>query len=145
MKLLKRTIDAATPHKTDRVIWDGSLPGFGIRIKPTGVKSFVIQYRNAEGRSRRKTLGRYGPLTLDAARQLAFKELGHVHEGGDPRQDTLEARHAMTVKELGERFLEQHCEGAASRRLFMRIGISSPRRSRPSWVSAELKPCERGT
>ncbi|WP_374765325.1 tyrosine-type recombinase/integrase [Yunchengibacter salinarum] len=110
MKLLKKTIDATGPGQRDKILWDGSLQGFGLRVKPSGVKSFIIQYRNAENRSRRKTLGRYGRLTLDEARAIARKELAEVAAGRDPRQDIADARLAITVAELAARFLEQHCE-----------------------------------
>jgi hypothetical protein len=62
-KLTKRTIDAIRPGSTDVFAWDSELPGFGIRVKPSGAASFVIQYRNRNGRSRRLTVGRYGVLT----------------------------------------------------------------------------------
>ena len=38
-------------------VWDGKLPGFGVRVSPKGARSFVLLYRFA-GRSRRLTLGR---------------------------------------------------------------------------------------
>jgi hypothetical protein len=45
----------------DRVLWDDALRGFGLRVKPGGLKS--LQFRNRQGRSRRLTIGNYGRLT----------------------------------------------------------------------------------
>jgi len=58
IKLTKRSIDAiSAPERGDVVVWDTELRRFGLRVVHTGTKSFIIQYRNAYGRSRRKTLG----------------------------------------------------------------------------------------
>ncbi len=47
---------------TDREVflWDTQIPGLGIRVLPSGRKSFVFQYRNNERRTRRIVLGRFG-------------------------------------------------------------------------------------
>lgn len=109
-KLTKRTVDTANPTSKPRFVWDGELTGFGLRVLPTGVKSFVVQYRTATGRSRRMTLGRYGALTPDEARKLARTALLEVSQGGDPVADRQSRRHAETMRELLQRYLVEHVE-----------------------------------
>jgi len=75
MRLTKRAIDGIKPDATEFVLWDDELRGFGLRVKPTGRKSFLIQYRNRQGRSRRLTVGSYGRLTPDEARREAKRLL----------------------------------------------------------------------
>src|SRR5258707_436292 len=59
-KIVKRIVDALGAHPDHDVFaWDTELGGFGVRVKPSGVKTFLIQYRNTEGRTRRLVLGRY--------------------------------------------------------------------------------------
>ena len=94
----------------DTVYWDEDLPGFGLRVKPNGVKSFVVQYRNrTTGRSRRKTIGRFGPLwSLHQAKKEARGLLAEVARGGDPVADAQNRRRAPTIEELGLRYLAEH-------------------------------------
>ena len=109
-KLTKSTVDAARPEARERFIWDSELEGFGLRIFPSGRKSFIIQYRNADGRTRRLTLGPHGKITAAQARQMARKKLGEAVQGGDPAQERKESREAPTMAELAERFLVEHIE-----------------------------------
>jgi hypothetical protein len=44
-RITKRTVDALKAAKSDYVRWDGDLKGFGVRVRPSGAKSFVAVYR----------------------------------------------------------------------------------------------------
>ena len=85
-RLSKSFVEGLSAAGADYVVWDAELPGFGIRVKPSGVKSYVLQYRNRKtGASRRKTVGQTGPLlTFHQARERARIILAHALKGNDP-------------------------------------------------------------
>lgn len=107
-KLTKRTIDALKPdRRRESFLWDGELRGFGVRVKPSGTKTFIIQYRNLEGRTRRCVIGQYGVLTVEQARDLAQKMLASVIDGADPSAERLAIRQGMTVSTLCDWYLTE--------------------------------------
>ncbi len=85
-KLTKRTVESIMPADQDILVWDEALPGFGVRVKPSGVRSYVVQYRNRKtSASRRMTLGQHGPLmTFDQAKKQARLILADAVRGADP-------------------------------------------------------------
>ena len=99
-KLTKRFVDALKPVTRDTLYRDADLAGFALRAKPSGVQTYVVQYRNSAGRTRKLALGRVGVLTPDEARQRARKALGRVADGADPSATRNAARGAMTVADL---------------------------------------------
>jgi integrase len=110
VKLTKRTIDALRARDREYVIWDAVLPGYGVRVKPSGVIAFVIQYRNAGNRSRRLTIGRYGVWTPDAARKEARRLLVDIQAGDDPAAVRHADRRAATITALCDRYLGEHVD-----------------------------------
>ncbi|MCP4319521.1 MAG: tyrosine-type recombinase/integrase [Hyphomicrobiales bacterium] len=109
-KLTKSVVEGLPPAEADYVAWDAELPGFGVRVKPSGIKSYVVQYRNRKtGASRRKTIGQHGPLlTFHKAREQARIILADALKGNDPIADDRAIRGAPTMKELAADYLEQH-------------------------------------
>ena len=105
--LTKRTLDAAKPAAKDYQIWDTKVRGLGVRIYPSGARGFILQYRNAAGRTRKIALGRFGILTVDQARDRATRLLAEILDGRDPSQAKRENRNARTVGELADLYLRE--------------------------------------
>jgi Arm DNA-binding domain len=107
VKLTKRNITTIAPDaQRDSYFWDDEVSGFGLRVKVTGVRSFIVQYRNSSGISRRVTIGKFGVLTAEEARKLAKGTLADVTKGCDPAEKRTEDRKAMTVRELCRAYLD---------------------------------------
>ncbi len=109
-KLSKSVVEKIEPLGTDIVVWDEALPGFGVRIKPSGVRSYIVQYRNRlTGASRRMTIGQHGPLlTFDQAKRRARTILADAMRGLDPADARRSARGAPTVRNLAADYVERH-------------------------------------
>jgi hypothetical protein len=105
--LTKRALDAAKPAEEEYQIWDTKIRGFGVRVYPSGAKSFIIQYRNRAGRTRKMVLGRYGPLTVHKAREKAVKQFAAILDGADPSADKAEDRRILTVGQLADLYLRE--------------------------------------
>jgi integrase len=85
-----------------------AVAGFGVVVRPSGLMTFILVYRNKEGRVRRLKIGRYGRLTVDQARQAAKQHNGKVALGGDPVADKRRDRSAKTVDEVFAAYLDRH-------------------------------------
>ena len=103
--LSRRTVDRLSVESRDAVFWDRDLPGFGVRVYPSGRKVFVVQCRGPAG-IRRVSLGEYGELSCDQARRRARAEIDRIKRGGEAGAAAPER--VFTVAELAERYMEAH-------------------------------------
>jgi integrase len=101
MKLTKTVIDKLPiPEGEPAFHRDDEIKGFGVKVFPSGVKSFFLEKRVA-GKVKRITIGRYGELTAEQARKEAVKLAGQIATGGDPVADRQEAKlKAVTLRQV---------------------------------------------
>jgi len=108
MSLTERKIRETRPGPKPVILWDGVVKGLGVKVLPTGGKSYLIDYR-AGGRQRRMVLARTSELSLKAARERAGAELAAIRlDGADPLERRVERRAAPSVGETFERYLAEH-------------------------------------
>lgn len=109
--LSKRTVDKLSASG-DTIFWDAEIPGFGIRIYPSGTKSFLVQCRGPMG-TRRVTLGRHDKISADDARRRAAILIDRVESGENTTRKPCSAAWT-SVADLAERYLREyvatHCK-----------------------------------
>ena len=110
-KISKRAVDALSPGDKDTYLWDSVLSGFGLKVTPTGGKTYLVQYRlgGRKGRTRRVKIGKHGPLTPDQARQQAKHILGRVAAGHDVAEEQKQSHQSITVRKLCDLYLAEGC------------------------------------
>jgi len=125
-KLTKQRVDAALkkpPASGESYVWDREIPGFGLRVRPSGASAYVLLYRLA-GRARRMTLGSGRVLTPDEARRLARQALAAVAAGRDPAAERAQAREkrpAVTFADVADRWLAEHANTRLKPRSLARV------------------------
>jgi len=111
-RLGKSAVDKAELAADRYTVWDDKLAGFGVRISPTGAKTYVARYRAGGGRAgqlRQMTLGRHGQLTADQARTAADRVISAATLGADPAADRIKARADLTVAALCDLYFAEGC------------------------------------
>lgn len=141
LKLTKRTIDQIEPEAKRIIVWDAELPGFGLRVEPSGAKAYIVRYRSGGGGrnapQRYMTLGKPEALTPDDARRKAKETLGAVMVGQDPADKLAAARKEMTVSDLCDLYLADAARMPSRRGTMMK---ASTLRSGHCLVTVHIKP-----
>jgi integrase len=143
MHITKRLIDSFVyqgKNGSRDVRWDDRLPGFGVRVYPSGVKSFVLSYR-CQGRKRLMVLGRYGILTLDMARDKARQAMVDSVGGSDPLDQRAKQNQGETIADLATTYIERHAK------IHKRTWIADQRAINkyvlPNWATKKVRNLER--
>jgi integrase len=144
-KLTQKMVHTLRPEPgRDVVLWDagdGSVKGFGLRVKPSGAAAFIIQYRNQHRHSKRLTLGSASVLKVEKAREMARHQLMRALDGGDPAAEKAARTDAATFKVLAERFIERYArvrnrDWVNTERIFLR-------HVNPAWGTRAISSIER--
>lgn len=115
-KLSTLKIEKAAPPSSGRTeLWDSQTRGLGLRVTPSGTKTWVMMYR-VDGKQRRLTLGRYPDLSLADARAEATKHLTTIAKGSDPvelleaeKRERIENR-SNRLDHVSDEFIERYAK-----------------------------------
>ena len=117
LPLTRRTIEALKPADKSWIAWDDKLTGFGVRVQPTGLKSFIVNYRAGDGGrkapNKRVVLGRHGEISAMQARHMARQVLVKAARGEDPAGERAEARRMPVLEQAFEDFMAANPKRAA--------------------------------
>ena len=97
--------------RSELIVFDDKLPGFGLRIRAGGKRTWIVQYR-VGAKQRRKTLGSFPTVSADRARAAAKQDLAEIQLGSDPQAKKAEqrARALETLEAVAARYLRQQRE-----------------------------------
>jgi len=90
-------------------LWDTEVKGFGLRIQPTGRRSYIYKFRTADGRRRNRKLGDETALTAEAARR-AVKVWVANHAEGKPILNAKPVVQSITLRKLCDLYIEDYAK-----------------------------------
>ena len=107
-KLTTRFVNEIKPTDRINILWDDQLKGFGLCVRPSGKKTFILKYRIGRGRKalvKKQSLGCLPVVTLEIAKNKAKSFLLMASQGIDPikKDCTL-----LTIRELCEQYLDRY-------------------------------------
>ncbi|MCK0197740.1 site-specific integrase [Ancylobacter sp. 6x-1] len=113
IKLNRKNVAGLLPAARVVTYFDTDVPGLGLRIMPTGTRSWVLEYRpGAGGRGVAKRRIKIGgtEMSPEDAKAAALDMLAAIRQGGDPAAERRAERAAETVGELCDAYLARHVE-----------------------------------
>ena len=104
--------------KSEAIFFDNDVPGFGLRLRERGSRTFVFQYKLGT-KQRRMALGAATALGVSKVRQIAERLHARVKLGEDPASDKSEAKAsaARTFKAVADEYLERRRDDLSKGRL----------------------------
>ena len=140
------TVDALQPASGPYIAWDDTVVGFGVRVLPTGTKSYVLNYRPGGGRrapNRRMVLGRCERMGPGEARRMATDLLARIADGADPAEERARARALRAVPTLREALEAYLAAGHAPTARKAAVYRKAVHRHLGAWLERPLDTIER--
>src|SRR5215471_1943681 len=98
-----------SPATGNRIDYDDTIKGFGVRVTAAGARAFVLNYRTRSGRERRYTIVRFPEWSTGAARTEAKKlRLDIAANGADPVGNIQAEKAEPTMQDLVDRYVSEH-------------------------------------
>lgn len=116
-RLIVRNIEALEPAERDYIVWDTDVPGFGLKVTPTGKRTFFLAYRTTAHTQRKPKIGDFPTLKPEAARRIAQDWAARVRAGGDPSRERMEERARESLGTLADLFEDYKAAKASMRSL----------------------------
>jgi len=109
--------------KSEMIVFDESMPGFGVRVRAGGKRVWLVQFRIGN-KQRRITLGSVDVLDPEEAKKRAKAALAKVQLGRDPQAEKLEARisASVTLAVVAARYLDGYAKTRLKPKSF--IGVA---------------------
>jgi integrase len=107
IKISKRTVEALEPQDRDVDHYDEDLKGFGVRVRPSGRRTYFVMMRH-RCIMRRFTIGSHGAVTAEAARLKAKQIISDLAIDKNPTEVEDAVRNSVTVRSLGDRFIDEY-------------------------------------
>ena len=140
--LTTRSVAGAPPKSKRYTLWDDALTGFGVRVSPTGRRSFMVQYRAvSQGHAianRKKVLGHFPAMPVHAARRHARALLRSA--ALESRGDRGDGARIPTLRSAFESYLATRPTLASQSRAKYRQRLHS---HAPDWLERALDTIER--
>lgn len=108
-RLTDLTVRNLKPRGARRQVQDADIPGFGVLVTATGLKTFFYRYK-LDGGAHRFRIGSYPAVSLEQARKKALTLSGQVQDGKNPQAIKAEVRQAETFAEVARLYIEKHAK-----------------------------------
>ncbi|WP_192356314.1 site-specific integrase [Mesorhizobium mediterraneum] len=112
-KLTKSMVDNLGAAAKAFIVYDTEVKGFGVRVAPSGSKTWQVEYRPYPGgrevAKRRMAIGSATTIPAEQARQKARDILSSVSKGGDPAKDRNDKRRELKIEDLVDLYEAEGC------------------------------------
>ena len=142
--IAKRAIDSLKPDQKPWIAWDDRLTGFGVQVHPSGIKSYIVNYRLGDGGraapNKRLVIGRCDRMAPEQARREAHRLLGMVAVGEDPAAERAKGRRMPPLGQAFEQYMKANPKRKDSTNVSYRDRFERPL---GDWLSRSLDTISR--